>query len=226
MTNQTLRIATINAVTASIEPARRALIQALPGVDVWSILDDRLLQDADVSGGLTQGLSDRMVRLISHAREEGVDAILLTCSLYGPVAESVLDADIPLVSADGPAFDAVASLTGSRVAVVSGGATPLADSVTRTESRARELGSDVELVPVLAQDAALRSGGDVAALTAAIVEAVAAHAPAVDAVFLAQYSLSPAGDDVSRTLGLPVLSGPQWAARRIADSLEAREGQA
>lgn len=225
MTNQTLRIATINAVTASIEPAREALAQAIPGADVWSLLDDRLLQDANAQGGLTQDLTDRMIRLIDHARAEGVDAVLLTCSLYGPVAESVLDSDIPLISADGPVFDAVAGLAGRRVAVVSGGPTPLEDSVARTAARARELGSDVALVPVLANEAVPRSGGDPALLKSIIVDAVRDQAPGVDAVFLAQYSLSPAGAAVSEALGLRVLSGPQWAARRIADSLETRRGK-
>lgn len=220
MTNSSPRIATINAVTASIDPARRAILEVLPDADVWTLLDDRLLQDAEAAGGLTPALAARMQRLITHAQTQGAEAILLTCSLYGPVAESFPDLGMPVVSADGPAFDAVAELRESTVAVVSGQPAPLADSVARTAARAAELGSQVTLRPVLAQDAVARADGDETRLASLIVDAIRSQVDSVDAVFLAQYSLSPAGPKVAELLSVPVLSGPTWAAKRVAAGLQ------
>lgn len=226
MVNQKPRIATINAVPASIGPARSALLRAVPDADVWTLLDDHLLQDAEEQGGLTPPLTDRMLALIEHARSQGADAVMLTCSLYGSVADSVSDASIPVISADGPAFDAVAAMSGRRVAVVSGQPAPLADSVARTAARIDEVGSDVTLLPVLAENAARRAAGDTAALVELIADAVAHDAAAADAVFLAQYSLSPAEDSLQDRLGIPVLSGPQLAARTVAEALHSPEAHA
>ena len=42
--------------------------------------------DADAAGGLTPALRDRMSTLIRYAVDGGADAVLLSCSMYGPVA--------------------------------------------------------------------------------------------------------------------------------------------
>ncbi|MFE9644373.1 hypothetical protein ACFYO0_09645 [Streptomyces sp. NPDC006365] len=101
--------AVINATSASVEPARTALAEGYPEASVWSLLDDRLISDAEASGGLTPALSDRMLSLIAYAVHGGADAVLLSCSMYGPVLEQARrEHRLPMLSSDEALFAEVA----------------------------------------------------------------------------------------------------------------------
>ena len=211
-------IALISAVPTAMAPVEAAFAESFPQDRRWNLLDDRLMTDATAQGGLTPALHQRMERLIAHAVQEGADAILLTCSLYGPVAHDVA-ADTPsarpLLAPDDAVFAAARSGGFRRVLVVSSGAAPLQDSVARLRD-ALDVG--VDLVPVLSEDAASAARandaeGLVEALAAAVERALPSRPASAEptAVLLAQFSLAPAAAELERRLGLPVLAGPQHA---------------
>ncbi|MEV4666368.1 aspartate/glutamate racemase family protein [Microbacterium sp. LWO12-1.2] len=219
------RIALISAVTAAIAPARSALDELYPEAQVWNILDDRLLSDADDRGGLDDALRARMVRLIDHALAEGADGVLLTCSLYGPVASDVRR-DAPVLAPDEAAFQEIATAGYGAVLVVASFEGARDDSVERLEATLREAGSATAVTGIAVPAAmAATKAQDPHALLAALAEACAPYATQVDAVFLAQYSLAPAAHDLAQTLGIPVLSGPASSAvalRRLLATGSAR----
>lgn len=213
------RIAFISAVTAAIPPAQAAIAAELPDADVWNILDDRLLVDADARGGLDDALRDRMNRLIAHAVSEQADAVLLTCSLYGPIAQQ-FDAPIPVLAPDEAAFAEIADAGFGRVLVVASFDGAKDDSVERLRAALAASGSStaVDGIAVPAAMAATKAG-DHAALVRALVDGTLLKTGDADAVFLAQYSLAPAGDELAAALGLPVLSGPKSSATALRASL-------
>ncbi len=219
------RIALISAVTAAIAPARSALDELYPEAQVWNILDDRLLSDADDRGGLDDALRARMLRLIDHALAEGADGVLLTCSLYGPVASDVRR-DAPVLAPDEAAFQEIATAGYGSVLVVASFEGARDDSVERLEATLREAGSATAVTGIAVPAAmAATKAQDPHALLAALAEACAPYATQVDAVFLAQYSLAPAAHDLAQTLGIPVLSGPASSAvalRRLLATGSAR----
>lgn len=209
------RIALISAVPAAIPPAQAAVRAALPDAVVWNILDDRLLDDADGRGGLDAALRLRMQRLIAHALSEGVDAVLLTCSLYGPVAQATESA-VPVMAPDQAAFADIASAAYRSVLVLASVEDVRDDSVERLEAALRAEGASSRVVGRSVPAARTASGsGDREALVAALVEACADRPADVDAVFLAQYSLAPAGEALADAVGLPVHSGPGSAAAAL-----------
>lgn len=215
------RIALISAVTAAIAPARSALGELYPEAEVWNILDDRLLSDADDRGGLDDALRARMVRLIDHALAEGADGVLLTCSLYGPVAADV-QRDAPVLAPDEAAFREIATAGYGSVLVVASFEGARDDSVERLEVTLREEGSATAVTGIAVPAAmAATKAQDSHALLAALSEACAPHATQVDAVFLAQYSLAPAARDLAMVLGIPVLSGPASSAVALRGLLTA-----
>lgn len=215
------RIALISAVTAAIAPARSALDELYPEAEVWNILDDRLLSDADDRGGLDDALRARMVRLIDHALAEGADGVLLTCSLYGPVASDVRR-DAPVLAPDEAAFREIAMAGYGSVLVVASFEGARDDSVERLEETLREAGSATAVTGIAVPAAmAATKAQDSRALLAALSEACAPHTPKVDAVFLAQYSLAPAAHDLALALGIPVLSGPASSAVALRGLLTA-----
>ena len=66
-------IALVNATTAAVAPASAAVRAEIPDATVWSILDDRLLQDAEAAGGIDDRLLARMRRLLEHAAADRAD---------------------------------------------------------------------------------------------------------------------------------------------------------
>ncbi|PRY59981.1 hypothetical protein [Glycomyces artemisiae] len=213
------KIALISAVTAAIAPARDALAADFPGAQVWNLLDDRLLPDADARGGLDAELRSRMERLIAYALDGGADGVLLTCSLYGPVAQG-RSSQKPVLAPDEAAFADIADAGYRRVLVVASFANGRDDSVARLGAA---LGPDGPALTGLAVPEAMAATGnqDHEGLVAALVEACRPHTAAHDAVFLAQYSLAPAAGPLAEALGLPVVSGPASAAKALRRALTA-----
>ncbi|MFG6277555.1 aspartate/glutamate racemase family protein [Microbacterium sp. 5K110] len=211
-------IALISAVPAAIPPVDAALAASGGAAQVWNILDDRLLQDAADAGGLNATLEARMERLIEHASLEGADAVLLTCSMYAPVAHRAQGRlSIPVAGPDDALFEAATSGRYRRVLLVSSAGGPLADSMQRLREVAQGV---VEVTGVVAEgavEAARR--GRIDELVARIVAAVSAVSVVPDAVLLGQYSLAHATEGVREATGLTVLTGPELAVAALRSRL-------
>ena len=202
------RVALISATPAAIGPAVAGLAERFPEAEPWNLLDDKLLGDAE--NGLTPALAERMRRLIAHALAERADAILLTCSLYGVVAQETR-APVPVLAPDEALFEQAREHR--RILVLASFETALRDCVSRFTAVA-----DSEVDGVVAADAFGASGSE---LAAALVTAARPYADRVDAVLLAQYSLAPAAAELAGALGLTVLSGPDSAAAKLRYLLSA-----
>lgn len=212
-------IAFIGATPAAIPPARAAFAEHFPEATLWNLLDDRLITEAVAAGGLTPALAERMSTLVRYAVDGGADAVLLTCSMYGPVAHR-FDGPVPVDASDDAAFHAACSSGYERIVLLSSLPEALRDAEERFGAFA---GTDAPAVtPVLAEQAfAPAAAGDTEAVVDALAAAVAAAEPA-DAVLLAQYSLAPAAAGLADRLGLPVIAGPGRAALRMRDALLGR----
>lgn len=209
------RIALISAVAAAIPPATAALADQFSTAEVWNLLDDRLLSDANEQGGLNEGLTTRMSRLIDHAVAEGVDGVLLTCSMYGSVAQSS-DLGVPVLAPDEAAFEELSSSGYGTVLVVASFESALHDSVTRLDAFFADKGVATHVRGAVASDALEASkSGDTTRVAASIIDVARQNGTGVDAVFLAQYSLAPAAAEVSGAVGLPVVTGPTSAAMKL-----------
>jgi aspartate/glutamate racemase len=213
-------IALISAVPAAIGPARDAVVSAMPQARVWNILDDRLLVDADEQGAVTPHLADRMRRLIQHAIAEGADGVLLTCSLYGPVAATVLDSAVPILAADSSAFDAAVTGDYREVVVVASLQSAAADSVSRLSQAGVDAGVSWKVSSEVVEAAfAATKAGDNEALFAALTTAIDARHSLPDAFVLAQYSLAPVAERLEARYNIPVISGPQRAASALREAV-------
>lgn len=213
-------IAMISATTASIGPATAAFAEEFPQARLWNVLDDRLQQDAAERGSVDEALAARMGRLVEHAVTEGARGILLTCSLYGPLVESLAPTvPVPLLAPDGAAFADALSGGHRRILLIASAREPLGDSSARFQDAAARVGHDLAIDGVVAAGAATAAlAGDVDALVRFLRTAVDSR-PRPDAVLLAQYSLAPAAEQLAAATGLPVYAGPRGAARRLRAEL-------
>lgn len=216
------RIALISATPLAIAPAAAAIGEAFPNSTVWNLLDDRLLADAKVEGGVTDPLAARMDQLIDLALAGGADGVLLTCSQYGGRAD-VRDAaadGVAVLSADGPLFAEAVAQRPSRVLLVASLESSAADSTERLTAAFAAAGVETELLPIVVAAAAQPLAED--HLSEVLADAVAEVEADYDVIVLAQFSLAPAAATLADRFGVPVLDGPRAAARRLAAEIDGR----
>lgn len=210
-------VAVINASPASMAPAAGGLAEGFPEARIWQLLDARLVSDADEAGGLTPALRRRMLAMIGYAVDGGAEAILLSCSMYGPVVALAQQLyAVPMLSSDEALF-AQAVRQASSIVILGSLDSAVADSLNRFHAA---LGSKaaIRLVGVSAPGAAQAAlTGDNRELLDCLEKAVSEAATGADLVMLAQYSLAPVHSELQARLATPVLSGPLLAARRLRE---------
>ena len=210
-------IALICATPLSLPPILRELAAEFATARPWTILDDRLLAEAEDRGGLTAELEARMRRLVDHAVMEGADGIVLTCSMYSDVARRARpDIGVPIFGPDDAAFAAVLDSGSLNIAVVANSQLAADDAAQRLGEEARRRGVHPAIAPVFASGALEASkAGDAEELGRLVARAVQALPSPVDSVVLAQYSLASAAEEVGAVLDLPVYSGPAYAVAAL-----------
>jgi hypothetical protein len=214
-------IALIHASEASIRPATEAFRSDFPEAELWHLLDNRLVSDADRAGGLTPALHGRMSTLIGYAVGGGADAVQLTCSMYGPVAvDEAGRQPVTVLASDQAMFDHVANLRPRKVGILASLDPAAADSAQRMSAWLSDASVDAEVVARMvagAADAANRAA--VRELEHVLLEEARKLASQVDVIMLAQYSLAPALPALEVALDVPVLSAPHLAATTLAQRL-------
>jgi hypothetical protein len=208
------RIALIHALAASIGPINAQLAQDWPEAVRQNLLDDRLSADlASSARGLDGAMTARFHRLADYALATGAEAILFTCSAFGPCIESVArrHAGVPVLKPNEAMIEeACRRADGRPIGLVATFAPTLA-------SMPREFPPGAVVHTELADGAldALQAG-DAARHDALAAEAAARLADAgCGLIALAQFSLAPAQPAVAARCGLEVLTTPASAVREL-----------
>jgi len=114
------RVALIHALAHSLAPINEALARDWPQCARMNLLDDSLSADLAASpAGLDDTMTARFIALADYAVGAGANAILFTCSAFGPCIEAVArrHAGLPVLKPNEAMIDdAVAS--GLRIGLV------------------------------------------------------------------------------------------------------------
>jgi Asp/Glu/hydantoin racemase len=123
-TNVPPRIMLIHAVSEAIPPIHTAFKSLWPQADAYDLLDASLTPDLTASGGKVDAtMAKRFVELGRYAAAAGVmgrqtDAILFTCSAFGPAMDAVKESlPIPVLKPNEGAFERALD-AGSRIGVL------------------------------------------------------------------------------------------------------------
>ena len=211
MTGTGPRIALIHALAHSVEPINEAMARDWPQATRMNLLDDSLSADLAAGGGLDAFMHERFRRLAQYAVDCGSDAILFTCSAFGPCIERVAEIHAPLpVLKPNEAMIADAAALGLRVGLVATFAPTL-------QSMPAEFPAGVQLECVLADGAlAALNEGDAQRHDALIAQAaVEAARRGCGVIALAQFSMARAQARVAAETGLPVLTTVDSAVRAL-----------
>jgi Asp/Glu/hydantoin racemase len=214
------RIALIHALAHSIAPINDALARDWPECQRMNLLDDSL--SADVARtGLDSAMTARFLSLGDYAVATGANAVLFTCSAFGPCIDAVRQRLSPL-----PVLKPNEAMVGEAAALVRerGGIVGLLATFGPTlVSMPSEFPSDVPLRTELVGSAleALNRGDTAAHDQAAAQAAQALKAQGCTVIALAQFSLARAQALVAAATGLPVLTTPDSAVRALRQRLGA-----
>jgi Asp/Glu/hydantoin racemase len=210
------RVALIHALAHSPAPINAALASDWPQCRRMNLLDDSLSTDV-AANGLDAAMEARFVALADYAVAAGADAILFTCSAFGPCIEAAArrHADRPVLKPNEAMIDdAVAS--GRRIGLVATFAPTL-------RSMAPEFPGYCLLDTELADGAlAALDRGDTATHDGLVSEAaLCLAARGCTLIALAQFSMARARAEVARRTGLPVLTTVDSAVLALRRRLEA-----
>ena len=204
-----MRIAIIHALRHSPPPIEAAFQKLWPQATLMNLLDDSLSADLARDGVLTRHMTERFLTLGRYAVGTGADAILFSCSAFGPCIEAVARelAPLPVLKPNEAMFEE---------AVAAGGSIGLLATFAPTlVSKPPEFPKGAKIVPHLAVGAlAALDRGDAAEHDSLVVAAARLLADC-DVIALAQFSLSRSADAVARATGKPVLTTPESAVRKL-----------
>jgi Asp/Glu/hydantoin racemase len=210
------RIALIHALKHSIAPIEAAFANAWPQARLMNLLDDSLSADLARAGELDAAMTGRFLALGDYAAATGADAILFTCSAFGPCIEMVARTQAPMpVLKPNEAMIEQAVTMGRRIGLLSTFPPTLV-------SMPPEFPASVEVVPKLAEGAlAALDRGDRAEHDRLIVQA-ARELRDCDVVALAQFSIASTAPLVSEATGRPVVTTPDSAVDKLMKLLGAK----
>jgi aspartate/glutamate racemase len=215
------RIALIHALAASVDPINQALQAQWPEARRMNLLDDSLSADlAASSSGLDDAITARLLTLADYAVGTGAQAILFTCSAFGPCIDAVKarHPGLPVLKPNEAMVDdardwcrrAAAQGAIARIGL-------LATFAPTLVSMPPEFPSTVALDTELAEGAldALQAGdaGQHDRLAVAAARRLAERGATL--IALAQFSLARSAPAMEAALGLPVLTTPGSAVQAL-----------
>lgn len=211
------RIALIHALAHSPGPINEALARDWPEAVRMNLLDDSLAADLARAGALDERMTQRFLALADYALGTGAQAILFTCSAFGPCIDAVARRHpaLPVLKPNEAMIDEAVAL---------GGPIGLLASFAPTlDSMPAEFPPGTVLQRALAEGAlAALDRGDAATHDRLAAEAARGLAErGCRIIALAQFSLARARDAVAAATGLPVLTTPDSAVRRLRERLGA-----
>jgi Asp/Glu/hydantoin racemase len=208
-----MRVTLIHALRHSIAPIEAAFARSWPDARLMNLLDDSLSADLARDRRLTEAMTERFLALGRYAASTGADAILFTCSAFGPCIEAVARAQAPMpVLKPNEAMIEQAVARGSKIGLLSTFPPTLV-------SMPAEFPSSVRIVPRLAEGAlAALDRGDRAQHDRLVAEAARGLCDC-DVIALAQYSMAPAATLVEEETRRPVLTTPDSSVVKLKELL-------
>jgi Asp/Glu/hydantoin racemase len=220
------RIALIHALRDSIEPILAAFARHWPQAETFNVLDDSLSAAVAAQGRLSTPIIERFLALGRHAATSEIggrrtEALLFTCSAFGPAIEAVQrEQSIPVLKPNDGAFEQ-ALRHGRRIGLLVTFRPSLDALAGELRDLAARRGESCEVRGVYVPEAlAALQAGRPQEHDAAIAAAAATLGNA-DAIVLGQFSMARARAAMDPALQRRVLTTPDAAVRQLRERLAA-----
>ncbi len=218
------RLVLVHTMPPLVEVFAELCAELLPGVKVFHILDEPILEYVRLSGGFDSEVISRLMMHVDMAGRIGAGAVLVTCSTLSP-SVSKLRSTIPVFRIDeGMVEQAVGS--GTRIGVVATNPTTLEPTRKALLNQAALLGKQITIEMVLVENAlpALLQG-DGTLHDRLVIEAIDRLSERVDAIILAQASIARVLEALPEAQRrVLILTSPHTALARVGQYLSSLAG--
>lgn len=213
------RIALIHATPVAIEPIVSAFTRLWPEARTTNLLEDSLSADLAAEGRLTDAMIGRFVTLGHYVYDCGADAILFTCSAFGPAIEATQAAlSIPVLKPNEAMLE-VALAAGTRIGLLATFEPSIPALAAELEQMAQHKRMKLQMTTRAVPDAltALHAGDG--AEHNRLIAAAAEEIGDCDAIVLGQFSMACAADSIVPRAGRKVLTSPAAAVMQLKQRL-------
>lgn len=214
------RIVLLHATPVAMEPVHAAFGRLWPEAELVNLLDDSLSVDRTREPELKAPMIERFVAFGKYGHTIGADAILVTCSAFGPAIEQLADMlPIPVLKPNEAMFKAALE-KGSNIAMIATFGPSVATMEAEFEEYVAKTGSGATLTSILVEPAmtALRRGD--AETHNRLISERAGDLSGFDTIMLAHFSTARAEPVLSQQLDIPVFSPPDAAVKELRERVE------
>lgn len=219
MKEKTLGI--IHAIHKTIKAMEPFIEKYIPEVEVVHLADDTFQRDniAAGVGNIPKRNYYKFAQYAHNLEEAGVDMILLACSTFNYAPELARPMiNIPIAQIDRPMMEAAVGC-GKRIGLLATLDTTVPSSERLLRIVAREQGKEVEIKTVLRAEAFEAWGkGDIATHNAMLLEEIEKLSREVDAIAMAQLSMSALAPFLTNTR-VPVYNSGDTGFIRVREML-------
>lgn len=214
------RIALIHAVEVAVGPINSAFREWWPEAEQFNLLEDTLSPDRAAEDDLSETMTKRINALAEYAILAGSDAILFTCSAFGPAIEKAAERlPVPVFKPNQAMFEA-ALAQGRNIGMLATFGPSVPTMEAEFEEAARGTGATLTTVLVDHALDALKGGN--AETHNRLVTERSPELSDCDAIMLAHFSTSRARSFVEEKLGRTVLTSPTAAVQALRRAVEGR----
>ena len=213
------RIALIHATPVAIEPIVSAFARLWPAARTTNLLEDSLSADLAAEGSLTDAMIGRFVTLARYARGCGADAILFTCSAFGPAIEAArASLDIPVLKPNEAMLEE-ALAAGTRIGLIATFAPSIPELQAELEDMGREKNVQLTIRTATVHGALAALHEGLPAEHDRLIAAAAEGMQDCHALVLGQFSMASAAASIPERAGRKVLTSPESAVMRLKQAL-------
>jgi Asp/Glu/hydantoin racemase len=204
-----------------MQPIGKAFRQLWPAARVTHLLEDSLSADLAAEGRLSDRMIERFVALARYAHGAGADAVLFTCSAFGPAIEAAAAAvPIPVLKPNEAMLEEALTV-GNRIGLLATfePSIPALKGELEQMARMNSIALEVTARAVPAALSALHAG--CAADHDRLIADAAQEIGECDALILGQFSMASAANAIPARPRRKVLTSPNSAVTRLKQLLAA-----
>jgi Asp/Glu/hydantoin racemase len=209
------KIYLVHAADVAIPPIVASFRANWPEARIVNLLEDALMTDLAEDGRLTDAMVERFVHIGHYCVKASADAILFTCSAFGPAIEECRrQLAIPVLKPNEALYEQLVAKSGT-VGLLATFPPSLPSMLAEIEAYAKEKGTQVTVRRHLV-DGALAALQDTRAdeHDRLIADAAAKH-NSCDVIALAQFSMASAKALAATRTATPILTTPDSAVAKL-----------
>lgn len=214
------RIVLLHATPVAMQPIQSAFAELWPEAETVNLLEDSLSADRAKEGdAVSERMIERFAELGRYAHGIGADAILVTCSAFGPAISRLSDElPIPVLKPNEAMFkDALEH--GGNIGMLATFGPSVPTMTEEFEQYVAQTESSASLRTLLVNDAMDSLRGGNAERHNSLIAARANELADCDVLMLAHFSSSRALDLVTSKVDVPVLTAPHSAVKELRNRI-------